>query len=58
MDLDAYHRAWMSGSTESESVRIGEDALFDRLAHEAEERAHYDALLRAEHESELAQANK
>lgn len=46
MDLNAYHRAWMSGATESEAVRAGEDAWEEKAAYEANERKYFEELER------------
>ena len=52
MDLNAYHRAWMNGATESEAVRAGEDAYFENMAYAAQERAAYEAMEREAYEHE------
>ena len=46
MDLNAYHQAWLSGATESEAVKAGEDAYerehFDRISYESQMAAQYE----------------
>jgi hypothetical protein len=46
MDLNAYHKAWMNGATETEAIRAGEDAYFENMAYAAQERAAYEAMER------------
>ena len=55
MDLNAYHKAWMSGATEAEAIRAGEDAYFENQAYATQERAAHEAMEREgyEHEQRL-----
>ena len=46
MDLGAYHHAWMQGFSESECVRIGEDAWEDQQMDEAARRNYEDEYYR------------
>ena len=52
MDMNAYHIAWMSGATEAEAVRAGEDACFENQAYAAREREAYEAIEREAYEHE------
>jgi len=58
VDLNAYHRAWMNGSTEAEAVRAGEDAYFEKMAYEAMEREAYEAMEREAYEAMEREAYK
>lgn len=52
MDLNAYHRAWMSGATEEESVQAGEEAFFENMLRSAADKKGYEMMEREAYEHE------
>lgn len=62
MDMNAYHKAWMSGASEAEAVRAGEDAWEETQMRNSQMQKEYEAEafadLIAEHEAQMIKAHE
>lgn len=50
MDLNAYHKAWMGGATESEACKAGEEA-YDQSCFDAYESSKHAKHIEAEYDA-------